>query len=100
MLFVDIGWLHTSQPFYRRQAAQPRNKTMATTAIIDWLAANHWISESSHHGSVNCFIGPSGGYLILDDGDDVEPPFWRYYAPGNEDGEQADQSGEWSDTPK
>lgn len=70
----------------------------ADSAIGQWIAANAWTLNESRGGQT-CYQGPRGGYLTINDGDETEPAFWSYFARGNEDGLQSDQSGEWDDVP-
>lgn len=67
--------------------------------IEEWLEENCWVHDEVRHSGQTCYAGPAGGYLVIDPGDDAEPAFWCYYAPGNEQGEQADQAGSWQDVP-
>lgn len=67
--------------------------------IMAWIEANGWTNEGSRHGGAECYANPAGGFLTIQSDCDVEAAFWSYYAPGNEDSEQADQTGLLHDVP-
>lgn len=70
------------------------------STIETWLSDNAWTHEGTRHGGAECYSKPGAGFLTVQPKCTAEPAFWAYYAPGNEDGEQANQTGTPCEVPQ